>query len=89
MNEPREAFTVQGLPDADGDSAYYRVGSSYGQVVDNTYKTVGVVSRIVIEADLPGLHYSLERVKVYDGDTMIFEIPVHNCGGITYKGPNT
>jgi len=80
----KEAISMS-APGEDGE--YYAVGRGYQRVVDGKYKIVGDVSRITVTDDLPGLHCDMERVRVYDGDTVIFEAPLHSLEGVRYAHP--
>lgn len=89
MTNVREAISVSGFPmGADGeDGLFYRVGGSYWRTVGGSAQKAGTVTRITVTDDLPGLHCDLERVRVYDGDTVIFEGPLHNLEGVHYAAP--
>lgn len=88
----REAFSVTGVPcGAQGeDSVHYEVGRKYPRpgLVANSYQMFGPVTRITVSDDLPGLHCHMERVRVYDGETLIYEAPLHNLEGVAYPAPN-
>lgn len=85
----REAIAVTGIPQGEHgeDGIYYAVGNDYRRVVVNSWEIVGKVSRITVTDDLPGLHCNMERVRVYDGDTIIFEAPLHNVESVMYAHP--
>lgn len=85
----REAVLVTGIPQGEHgeDGISYGVGYDYRRFVDGQWKIVGKVSRITVTEDLPGLHCNMERVRVFDGDTMIFEAPLHNLEGVQYAPP--
>lgn len=85
----REAVAITGMPHGEHgeDGIYYSVGDTYRRVVGNSWVTVGMVSRITVTADLPGLHCNMERVRVYDGDTLIFEAPLHSIESVMYAHP--
>jgi len=89
MSEVREAEAIHGMPigETGEDGTFYRVGNKYLRPVGNTYAPAGTVTRITVTADLPGLHCNLERVRVFDGETMIFEAPLHSLEGVTYPAP--
>lgn len=81
---PRDAVSVEGLPDPDNEIMVYTVGTppwSGGK------RHSRAVTRITVDADLPGLHCYLERVRVWIGDTMIAEFPMHNTGFVQYPLP--
>ncbi len=84
--ETREALSVSGLPIGPNgeDGIYYRVGAPYWR----DGKNVGPVTRITVTRDLPGLHCDMERVRVFDGESLIFEAPLHSIEGVTYPHPN-
>ncbi|MCF1502158.1 hypothetical protein L0F51_00055 [Afifella sp. H1R] len=86
----REATIVTGIPwGQDGEEGiYYQLGSKYRRPVGNTWEDVGVVSRITVTDDLPGLHCNMERVRVFDGETVIFEAPLHSLEGVAYAPPS-
>lgn len=90
MGDAREATSISGLPRGQNgeDGVYYAVGCPYWQTVENTVLKLGNVTRIAVTCDLPGLHCDMERVRVYDGDTVIYEAPLHNLEGIAYAHPN-
>lgn len=90
MSEAREAFSVQTMPVGPNgeDAIYYCVGRPYYRFVEGAHKNVGTVSRITVTRDLPGLHCDMERVRVFDGETMIYEAPLHSLEGVTYPHPN-
>ena len=87
MNTPREAESVTGLPCGDEEGLWYRVGASYNRLSGHAYVPAGTVTKITVTCDLPGLHADMERVRVFDGDTMIFEAPLHSLEGVTYAAP--
>jgi len=93
MIEPREASAVSGVPQGEHgeDGIYYAVGFPYYRATAgvNVVKEAGKVSRILVSCDLPGLHCKMERVVVFDGDTVIFEAPLHNLEGVQYRAPET
>lgn len=80
----REAISMN-APGEGGE--HYAVGHGYRRLVDGRYDIVGNVTRITVTEDLPGLHCNMERVRVYDGDTMIFEAPLHMLEGVRYAHP--
>lgn len=83
----RDANSVSGVPAGDQGGIFYRVGQGYFGFADGKYQVVGNVSRITVTDDLPGLHCNMERVRVFDGDTVVFEGPLHNLEGVTYPAP--
>lgn len=85
----REAISVSGIPSGPTgeDGVYYAVGTPYTRLVGNSWQKVGTVSRITVTDDLPGLHCNMERVRVFDGETMIFEAPLHSLEGVSYAAP--
>lgn len=85
----REAFSVTGIPQGEhGENGfYYEVGHTYHRLVERQWKIVGKVSRITVTDDLPGMYCNMERVRVYDGETLIFEAPLHNVEGVCYPAP--
>lgn len=89
--ESREAAIITGTPMGEHgeDGIFYAVGHPYRRPVGNEWKVVGTVSRITVTEDLPGLHCNMERVRVFDGDTMIFEAPLHSLEGVAYSAPAT
>ena len=89
MTAIREAFAISGVPmGINGEEGqYYQVGAPYRRPVGIQWKDVGTVTRITVTTDLPGLHCDMERVRVYDGDAVIFEAPLHNLEGVTYSAP--
>jgi len=86
----REAHSIEGLPDCDGEVTCYTVGHTYSRMVATVehpnyqYKKFGPVTKITICTDLPGLHCSMERAKVFDESGLVFEAPVATLGGIHY-----
>lgn len=78
--EEREAMAVYGIPCGEEPGICYLVGQIYAA-------KRGPVTRITVTADLPGLHCDMERVRVYDGDAVIFEAPLHNLEGVSYAPP--
>ena len=85
----REALSMSGVPTgAHGeDGQYYAVGSPYRRIIDGSGKVAGTVTRITVTDDLPGLHCNMERVRVFDGETLIFEAPLHSLEGVAYAAP--
>lgn len=85
----REAVTITGMPQGElgEDGIYYAVGQVYRRLDGNSWKVAGTVSRITVTDDLPGLHCNMERVRVFDGETMIFEAPLHSLEGVAYAAP--
>ena len=88
--ETREAVSFSGMPcgDQGEDAIHYQVGRNYARLIDGKYQNAGTVTRITVTEDLPGLHCNLERVRVFDGDTMIFEAPLHSLEGVNYAAPS-
>lgn len=83
----REAISLLGIP-CDGESGvHYAVGKQYWRTVEGRAVRCGPVTRITITDDLPGLHCNMERVRVYDGDTLIYEAPLHSLEGVEYPHP--
>ncbi len=74
--EVREARAVSGVPVVGIDCPYYTVDSQNGHYA---YAT-----RITVTCDLPGMYCSMERVRVYRGDDVIWEGPLHNLQGVSY-----
>lgn len=87
--EVREALSVSGFPIGEHgeEGLFYQVGLEYSRPGSSAAQKCGPVTRITITADLPGLHCNMERVRVFDGDTVIFEGPLHNLEGVTYLAP--
>jgi hypothetical protein len=85
----REAFRVTGLPVGEhgDDGLFYQVGGKYQRPDGKDYKPAGTVTRITVTADLPGLYCNLERVRVFDGETLICEAPLHNVESVEYLAP--
>lgn len=85
----REAIIITGMPvgELGEDALRYAVGQPYNQLDGNVWRKAGIVSRITVTDDLPGLHCNMERVRVFDGDHMIFEAPLHSLEGIVYAAP--
>ena len=78
----REAKSVAGMPyGPDREATFYSVGVPYDLAKER------YVTRITVTDDLPGLHVNMERVRVYDGDDVIFEGPLHGLEGVTYEKP--
>lgn len=71
----REAKSVTGVPDEDGSVLYYGVDYTRGSVTP---------TRITVTQDLPGLHCNMDRVRVYAGDDLIWEGPLHSLEGVEY-----
>lgn len=86
MSNTREAVSISGVPCGE-EAVFYGVGKPYFRPDGNTWKVAGTVTRITVTDDLPGLHCNLERVRVFDGDTMIFEAPLHSLEGVCYAPP--
>lgn len=89
MSAIREATSISGMPmgEAGEDGIYYAVGHGYTRRSGKSFTVAGIVSRITVTEDLPGLHCNMERVRVFDGETMIFEAPLHSLEGVTYPAP--
>ncbi|QPC87073.1 hypothetical protein GA830_10235 [Mesorhizobium sp. NBSH29] len=89
VDDIRHAESISGIPRGDcGDEGiHYHVGSPYVRRILGEYAIGGKVTSITVTADLPGLHCNMERVRVFDGETMIFEAPLHSLEGVTYAGP--
>lgn len=89
MSKVREAVSISGVPmgGTGEDGIFYHVGRPYHRLFVNSYEVAGTVTRITVTDDLPGLHCNLERVRVFDGDTMIFEAPLHSLEGVCYAPP--
>jgi len=85
----KEAVSVSGIPQGEHgeEGVHYRVGASYQRTFGNVYRKAGTVTRITVTEDLPGPYCNMERVRVYDGETVIFEAPLHNIEGVTYAAP--
>jgi len=83
----RDAESVNGPPVGEHgeEFTYYRVGLTYAGYVDGIWKReLGIVSRITITEDLPGLHRNMERVRVWDNNKVIAEMPLHNMEHVSY-----
>lgn len=89
MTDTREATSISGVPcGQDGeDGIHYAVGRDYLRPSGSSWKVAGKVSRITVTQDLPGLNCNMERVRVFDGETMIYEAPLHSLEGVTYAAP--
>lgn len=85
----RDAIAIYGVPSGPTgeDGTFYGVGRQYHRSVGNAMQVAGTVSRITVTDDLPGLHCNMERVRVFDGDTMIYEAPLHSLEGVSYAAP--
>lgn len=86
----KKAHAVEGQPDCDGEMYRYVVGYTYlrtsypdGDFPPKTERC-GPVTHITVSQDLPGLNGNMERVRVFDGDFLVFEVPVASVGGIEY-----
>ncbi|MEC5412644.1 MULTISPECIES: hypothetical protein [unclassified Aurantimonas] len=90
MTDTREAQSISGVPRGqDGeDGIHYAVGRDYHRPSGSSWKVAGTVSRITVTCDLPGLHFMMEHVRVFDGETVIFEAPLHSLEGIAYLAPS-
>lgn len=75
MSEVREAKSVTGLPDCDGEVLYFQVGYERGKICPTL---------ITVTCDLPGMYGNMERVRVYQGGDLIWEGPLHNVEGVSY-----
>lgn len=81
MDAPtRDAIRATGIPvGIEGDEGFYaHVGVQFEQ-------TGREVTRITVTEDLPGLHCSMERVRVWAGDSLLWEGPLHSLEGVTYN----
>ena len=74
-NNLREAQSITGMPHCDGEVLYFEVGHKRAKICP---------TRITVTCDLPGMYGDLERVRVYDGDLMVWEGPLHNLEGVHY-----
>lgn len=86
----RTAQTVTGLsrPGDDDTAIFYSVGEQYPQKTrDGEWIVAGTVTRITVSDDMPGPHGLMERVRVFDGSTLIFEAPLHSLEGVFYEAP--
>lgn len=82
MFKVREATEVHGMPmGSTGEDGFC---FSVGRNLYLNGKTPHVVTRITITEDLPGPHCFLERVRVYVGETVVFEAPLHNMQAAFY-----
>lgn len=81
MEDPtlRDAIRATGLPV--GDTGEYGFCAHVGF---NFERTERKVTRITVATDLPGLHCSLERVRVWSDDDLLWEGPLHSLEGVTY-----
>jgi len=85
--EVRDAISVKGFPVGlyGEDFTTYKVGQPYSGYADGRWKQkLGTVSRITVTEDLPGLHCNMERVRVWDDDMVIAEMPLHNLELVCY-----
>ena len=81
----REAIGITGMPNAKGsDGASYWVGAGYFRPHGRSWRRAGTVTRITVTDDLPGRNGPMERVRVFDGDHVIYEAPLHHLEGVTY-----
>jgi len=63
----------------------FQVGVPYADIGETPRKGNREVTRITVTQDLPGLHFSMERVRVYVGEQMVYEAPLHMVEGVAYK----
>lgn len=82
----REAIWVEGLPDADNDSAMFRVGGDlllpFNQETRSAPKVK--ITKITVQQDLPGLHANMFRVCIWSDDNLMVEMPLHNVSMVGY-----
>ena len=78
--EVKEAVSAAGLPvGVHGDEGFFaKVGVRFGG------SNGPEVTRITVTNDLPGLHCSMERVRVFAGDELLWEGPLHSLEGVSY-----
>lgn len=76
----REAAWAETMPDADGDSYYWKVGVGHW----NGKSRGDPVTRISVQCDLPALHCNMWRVCVWVGETLVAEAPLHNLKAVGY-----
>jgi hypothetical protein len=74
----REARAVSGLPH-EGAAFYFEVDRE----THLRFATI-IPTKILVSDDLPGLHCNMERVRVYVGEFVVFEAPLHSCEGVIY-----
>lgn len=84
----RDAISVTGLPVGEnGDEGFFaRVGGTW-RMGGWRNNEASKVTRITVTEDLPGLHCNMERVRVYVGETVVWEGPLHNLEGVAYPLP--
>ena len=82
IDEVRNAKSVSGLPQGEDrtDGFCAAVGSRFQCFEPNA----PVVDRITVTQDLPGLHDNMERDRVWPGETLLWEGPLHNLEGVQY-----
>jgi len=88
MSEEREALAVQWPVANDGLGLYVAVGKKLWQpdaLNDGAVEGAGVVTRITVTNDLPGLHGNMERIRVYCGEQVAMEAPVHAVDVVQYQ----
>lgn len=81
--ETKDAIWAEGLPDADGNTNFWKVG----QGIWTGSARGPAITRITVQHDLPGLHCNLRRVCVWIGETMVAEAPLHSLAAVGYAIP--
>lgn len=67
------------------DESVLRIGTPWAGGDRSPSKTDPAVSAITVSDDLPGLYCFLERVRVWVGDTCVYEAPLHMVEGVEYE----
>ncbi len=78
----RSAKSVCGMPW--GNQGKDGFSASVGRHFNYFDKTTPVVTAITLTDDLPGLHCNMERVRVWAGEQLLWEGPLHNLEGVKY-----
>lgn len=81
-SDPRNAISV-----AFPDGGMMTVGQPWSRTGREPRKSDPEITAITVSQDLPGLHCSLERVRVWVGDACVYEAAVHMVEGIEYALP--
>lgn len=65
-----------------GDDTSMRVGQPWSTGTPS--KSDPEITAVTISEDMPGPHCMLGRAKVWVGDVVVFEAPLHNLEGVEY-----
>jgi hypothetical protein len=87
MTTTREAHAVQFTEDSQGEALFCKIGGKWYEddlLNPGSVGSAGSVTRITVTDDLPGMHCFMERVRVFVGEKVVLEAPLHQVECVQY-----